>query len=1001
MIELNELQGMLRQGRIPEVIQLVEADSTLVNHLFERHSKRVSLLELAVERNATELVRLLLDRGADPFADGCAKNHLLSVFLESSNFNGAPSTEILKLLMDHGADFEATDSDSCQKWVLYKLHRVYSNDFAGTLKALIKHGFDPAAVERLADTSMLTRALEHRYDKSCKVADILLSQGCSANAVGKDYTSPLEKALGRHLYGFAAKLVQHGADVSRIENVTHTVARHPEMPAELRDELIKGHDLGLVSRDGRTPLHAAVEGDDIQYAIYLVEHGVDINQKGRFETPLLHAVEWGRKNMIKHLVKLGADLNAKNRKGETALDLSLARPGFKKVCDVLVQAGAKTSAELAGKRNDAGSSIKKAIQPGETWAGAAREALLKLDNEQASRWYTLIRQCLDNNSSKPSQKWLAEANVVVEQIGPQQVKAYLLNWFPLIKSKRVDNVARDDDDEDYYYRDTTYVISENNTRLLRGLIWIASRYVDSEMSRTLRDLAAQMYKKVYGVGMRNAKLANAALYSLSIMPGTTGLKEIIVLRAATKYNPALVNINRVFGKLAEASGKTPDELAELSTPDYGLTEVGEFRQMLGDTEAIVKLVSVGKCELTWEGQGKAFKSPPAAVKKGYADELKALKGLVKDVQTGSSAHSQRLEQMYLRRKSLDYETWKEQYIDHKLVGFMARRLIWRFTKKTSIVDLIFTINGFVRNDGELTETPANATISLWHPSMSPPRDVLAWRRFLIENEVTQPFKQAHREIYLLTEAERTTKNHSLRFASHILKHSQFHALATQRGWQQQRGGYWDGGNENSAFKSLPAYRTGARFDAEGTEAYGSIESGIYACVATGPVTFSSAQRQIDLEDVDPLVFSEVMRDVDLFVGVTSIGNDPNWRDREDTYWTQSSFGDLEQTAITRKEVLSALVPKLKIAEKLKIEGRFLIVEGKLTTYKIHLGSSNILMAPNDSYLCIVATSSKSTITLPFEGDHILSLILSKAAMLVNDDKITDTTITSQIERSAA
>jgi hypothetical protein len=68
----------------------------------------------------------------------------------------------------------------------------------------------------------------------------------------------------------------------------------------------------------------------------------------------------------------------------------------------------------------------------------------------------------------------------------------------------------------------------------------------------------------------------------------------------------------------------------------------------------------------------------------------------------------------------------------------------------------------------------------------------------------------------------------------------------------------------------------------------------------------------------------------------------------------------------------------------------------MTTYKIHLGSSNILMAPNDSYLCIVSVSTKTHVMLPFEGDQTLSLILSKAFMLANDDKIKDRTILSQI-----
>jgi hypothetical protein len=36
--------------------------------------------------------------------------------------------------------------------------------------------------------------------------------------------------------------------------------------------------------------------------------------------------------------------------------------------------------------------------------------------------------------------------------------------------------------------------------------------------------------------------------------------------------------------------------------------------------------------------------------------------------------------------------------------------------------------------------------------------------------------------------------------------------------------------------------------------------------------------------------------------------------------------------------------------------------------------------------------------LPFEGDNMLSIVLSKAAMLAADDKITDRSILSQLER---
>jgi hypothetical protein len=79
-----------------------------------------------------------------------------------------------------------------------------------------------------------------------------------------------------------------------------------------------------------------------------------------------------------------------------------------------------------------------------------------------------------------------------------------------------------------------------------------------------------------------------------------------------------------------------------------------------------------------------------------------------------------------------------------------------------------------------------------------------------------------------------------------------------------------------------------------------------------------------------------------------------------------------------------------------------VVKGDIRTYKIHLGSGNILMAPNDRYLCIVpkqTTAGANKVFLPFEGDGTLSVILSKAFLLAEDTKIKDPTIVSQLKRS--
>jgi len=55
--------------------------------------------------------------------------------------------------------------------------------------------------------------------------------------------------------------------------------------------------------------------------------------------------------------------------------------------------------------------------------------------------------------------------------------------------------------------------------------------------------------------------------------------------------------------------------------------------------------------------------------------------------------------------------------------------------------------------------------------------------------------------------------------------------------------------------------------------------------------------------------------------------------------------------------------------------------------------------PGNRYLCIVKSPKArgaEKIHLPFAGDTLLSVILSKAFLLVNDDKITDRTILSQL-----
>jgi hypothetical protein len=280
--------------------------------------------------------------------------------------------------------------------------------------------------------------------------------------------------------------------------------------------------------------------------------------------------------------------------------------------------------------------------------------------------------------------------------------------------------------------------------------------------------------------------------------------------------------------------------------------------------------------------------------------------------------------------------------------------------------------------------------------------VQAWRQWLERHEVVQPFKQAHREVYALTAAERETSPSSNRFAGHILRQHQLAALCRERDWQYRLQGDWD--SSNTPTRVLPRWGLEVRFDVDPPEdrSTGVGESGVFQFVATGRVLFYRDRTPVPLADVPPLAFSEAMRDIDLFVGVCSIGLDPAWNTHEPRrhadYWQTFAFGALSDTDRTRRAVLERLVPRLKIADRLSLDERFLVVRGDRATYKIHLRSSNILMEPGSQYLCIVpaAAAPARDVFLPFEGDRVLALILSKAFLLAADTKITDELILRQL-----
>ena len=630
-----------------------------------------------------------------------------------------------------------------------------------------------------------------------------------------------------------------------------------------------------------------------------------------------------------------------------------------------------------------GGADARALPPG-VFAEALVPWLAALDPAQRDAWRALLANAASaGDKAKPAAKWLAEGQALLAPIGEAGAAAQLLTWM----EATTPDPSRPDASLD----------------ILKGLIWLASGFTQPGLAGPVSRFAEKCFRKVSGVGARSVKLGNAALWMLSeTCEGEAAASELFRLRAKLKLPSVQKLLDDRLATLATKLGSSVADLEDSSLPEFGLAADGTATHPIGDVVATLVL-SAADVETRWHGSdGRALKAPSAAIQRDHKAELAAIKQAAKDMDTARAVQALRLEQSWQEDRSWDAAAWRRTFLGHPLRRMVAQALVWRFDGQGAPLD------GIPQGDGLLTlagtvPIPETGTVRLWHPLDSDPDGVLAWRAQIVALGLTQPIKQAHREIYVLTDAERRTGTYSNRFAAHILRQHQFRALCQARGWRFEFLGGWDSWNVPS--RALPHHRLTIEYQVEAVDNDQRSAAYVPLHLATDQVRFMDTNgRAVPLESVPPVLFSEMLRDVDLFVAVTSVANDPGWTDggpegRFGGYWRDYAFGDLSQNAETRRALIASIAPRLTIADRLEVTGKFLIVQGKRQKYAIHFGSSNIQILPSNRYLCIVpgrAPRETETIKLPFAGDSLLSIILSKAFLLTDESKITDPTILRQL-----
>ncbi len=645
------------------------------------------------------------------------------------------------------------------------------------------------------------------------------------------------------------------------------------------------------------------------------------------------------------------------------------------------------------------------IDPGEPWSDVALDALARLQPPEREAWRAVVDHVATAKGARPTKKWLGEAARLLGPIGGDAFARRAAAWLARV-GERSTLHPRPPGTE---FIDQGELIGDRNADVLKGLAWFAGLVDDERLARAVGHAAAQCFKKLRNWGPRSPRVANACTIALAMMPGDEPLAQLARLKTIVRAPSSRAQVEKALASVAEREGVAPEDLEERGVPGHGLSEVGRLERRVGAFRFELTMPPGGGIEQRWVGEDGALrKSTPSAVRDEFPGDLAELKRVAKELQKTFAAVRHRLESAALRRRAWPLEEWRRAFLDHPVVGALARRLVWRFVAGAARIEAAWSDRRLVGvDDDPLGDLPPETTVRPWHPIGEAVADVVAWREWLERHRVTQPFKQAHREVYVLTQAERQTGTYSNRFAAHVLKQHQFAALCRERGWRYELQGEWD--SHNTPWLDLPHWGLRAEFWVEGVHGSEISSAGVFLTVSSDQVRFceAGADDPVPLEDVPPIVFTEVMRDVDLFVGVSSIASDPNWIEQGErlddelrAYWLDTSFGELNDAAKTRREVLERLLPRLTIADRCELGERFLVVRGDLRTYKIHLGSTNILMEPNDQYLCIVPgrtmTRAPAKVYLPFEGDTALSVILSKAMLLAADAEISDPTIREQI-----